>query len=57
MERAKYGINMDVGCMVDWEWIESLKNGGVEGEFVNSRETIVQNFIDYYRSFEADDEW
>ena len=57
LERAKYGINMDVGCMVDWEWIESLKNGGVEGEFVNSRETIVQNFIDYYRSFEADDEW
>lgn len=57
LERAKYGINMDVGCMVDWEWVESLKNGGVEGEFVNSRETIVQNFIDYYRSFEADDEW
>ena len=57
LERAKYGINMDVGCMVDWEWIESLKNGGVEGEFVNSRETIVQNFIAYYRSFEADDEW
>ena len=57
LERAKYGINMDVGCMVDREWIESLKNGGVEGEFVNSRETIVQNFIDYYRSFEADDEW
>ena len=35
LERAKYGINMDVGCMVDWEWVESLKNGGVEGEFVN----------------------
>ena len=57
LERAKYGINMDVGCMVDREWIESLKIGGVEGEFVNSRETIVQNFIAYYRSFEADDEW
>ena len=57
LERAKYGVNMDVGCMVDWEWVESLKNGGVEGEFVNSRETIVQNFIAYYRSFEADDEW
>ena len=28
LEQAKYGINMDVGCMVDGEWIESLKNGG-----------------------------
>ena len=57
LERAKYGINMDVGCMVDWEWVESLKNGGVETEFVNSRENIIQNFIAYYQDFEADDEW
>ena len=57
LERAKYGINMDVGCMVDREWIESLKNGGVETEFVNSREDIVRNFIAYYQDFEADDEW
>lgn len=57
LERAKYGINMDVGCMVDREWIESLKNGGVEEEFVNSREEIVRNFIVYYQDFEADDEW
>ena len=57
LERAKYGINMDVGCMVDREWIESLKNGGIEEEFVNSREIIIQNFIAYYKDFEADDEW
>ena len=57
LERAKYGINMDVGCMVDWEWIESLKNGGVEEEFINPRETIIQNFIAYYHDFEADDAW
>ncbi len=57
LEQAKYGINMDVGCMVDGEWIESLKNGGVEAEYVNSRENIIQNFIAYYQGFEADDEW
>ena len=57
LERAKYGVNMDVGCMVDGEWIKSLKNGGIEEEFVNSREIIIQNFIAYYKDFEADDEW
>lgn len=30
IKRVKYGINMDVGCMIDWEWIESLENGGQE---------------------------
>ena len=57
LERAKYGVNMDVGCMVDGEWIASLKNGGIEEEYVNSRKTVIQNFIRYYRDFEADDEW
>lgn len=57
LEKAKYGINMDVGCMVDGEWIDSLKNGGVEDKFVNSRENIIQYFVSYYKNFEADDEW
>ena len=57
LERAKYGINMDVGCMVDREWIDSLKNGGVEGEFVNPRADIIRSFIAYYKDFEADGEW
>ena len=57
LEQTKYGINMDVGCMVDVEWLESLKNGGVEEEFVRSREDIVQHFVAYYSDFEADDVW
>ena len=57
LEKAKYGINMDVGCMVDGEWIESLKNGGVEDQYVSSRENIIQGFISYYENFEAEDEW
>lgn len=57
LEKAKYGINMDVGCMVDGEWIESLKNGGKEAQYVYPRERIIKNFISYYENFEADDEW
>lgn len=57
LEKAKYGINMDVGCMIDGEWIESLKNGGIEAEYVNSRDNIIQGFISYYENFEADEEW
>lgn len=56
LEQTKYKINMDVGCMVDGEWIESLKNGGVEAEFVRPRADIIQSFITYYQNFEADDE-
>lgn len=57
LEKAKYSINMDVGCMIDWEWIESLKNGGKKDENVNAREEIIDAFIFYYKDFEADDEW
>ncbi len=58
IEKAKYGINMDVGCMVDGEWIDSLK--GIENEYVNSREEIIKHFVTYYQDFGAsdgDDEW
>lgn len=57
LEKAKYGINMDVGCMIDGEWIESLKNGGIEDEYVCSRGDIIKSFVLYYKDFEADDEW
>lgn len=43
--------------MVDGEWIDSLKNGGVEEEYVSSREHIIQGFITYYKDFEADNAW
>lgn len=57
LEKVKRGINMDVGCMIDWEWIESLKNGGVETADVWSKERLVEDFKHYYRNFEADDLW
>lgn len=57
MEAAKQEINMDVGCMIDQEWIDSLKKGGRKGRHVRSRAEILQDIVDYYRDFEADDLW
>ena len=57
IEKAKYKINMDVGCMIDWEWIESLENGGQETDNVRSKEALMDDFKRYYRNFEADDLW
>lgn len=54
IEKAKYGINMDVGCMVDWEWLESLKNNGTETEYCRSRKELTDDFVEYYTDFKAD---
>ena len=55
IEKAKYKINMDVGCMIDIEWIDSLK--GVKSEYIRPRNEIIDDFISYYENFKADDEW
>ena len=47
IKRAKYGINFDVGCMIDGEWIESLLSNDADGQ----RNTIIQYFIEYYCSY------
>ena len=54
LERAKHEINFDVGCMIDQEWIDSLKNGGAGNEFVNPRRAIIHNFVSCYENFTAD---
>ena len=55
IERAKYDLNMDVGCMIDQEWIDSLKNGGIEDEYSRTRDEIIKSFIFYYNDFKAED--
>lgn len=55
LEKAKYGINMDVGCMIDIEWIDSLS--GANDEYTRSRDEIIDSFIRYYKNFKADDEY
>lgn len=57
LEKAKYSINMDVGCMIDSEWIDSLKNGGVETQFTASRQEIINAFVSYYNNFQSEDGW
>lgn len=56
LEKAKYGISFDVGCMIDQEQIDSLKNAGVGDAFVNSKEVLIEKFVSYYQGFKADDE-
>ncbi|MGN1412148.1 MAG: hypothetical protein ACI4WH_06560 [Oscillospiraceae bacterium] len=46
IKKAKYSINMDVGCMVDYQWIENLENGSIA-----DRNAIVNDFIDYYKNY------
>ncbi|MBQ7378426.1 MAG: hypothetical protein IJW70_01950 [Clostridia bacterium] len=51
LEKAKYSVNMDVGSMIDAEWIDNLKNGGLadKDNNIRAREEIVQEFLQYYR--------
>ena len=51
LEKVKYGIDMDVGTMIDGEWIDSLKNGGIEDKYTQTRKEIIKGFVDYYQSW------
>ena len=53
IEKAKYNINFDVGCMIDGEWIESLENNGIEDKKreICSKEEIVEEIVRYYKSY------
>lgn len=51
LEKVKYGIDMDVGTMIDGEWIDSLENGGIEDKYTQTRKEIIKGFVDYYESW------
>ena len=51
LEKVKYGIDMDVGTMIDGEWIDSLENGGIEDKYTQTRKEIIEGFVDYYESW------
>ena len=60
LKHSKYDINMDVGCMIDGDWIESSQNGGMETELIYNRKELIAGFIEYYKNFEVcdlEDEW
>lgn len=48
---AKKSINMDVGTMIDAEWLSSLENDGAEDEYTRSRAVIIDEFIRYYTHY------
>ena len=56
LEKAKYSINMDVGCMIDGDWIESLKNNGQASEYLSECSDLIADFTGYYKNFKADDD-
>ncbi len=37
--------------MIDYEWIESLKNGGIEDNDIKARKDITADFISYYKNY------
>ncbi len=46
LNKVKYGISFDVGCMIDGEWIESLESGDLK-----RRKALVSDFISYYVNY------
>jgi len=49
IKKVKYGINMDVGYMIDGEWINSMAN--IPDEFTRTREEIVKDYVKYYKHY------
>lgn len=48
---AKYSLNMDVGSMIDYEWLSSLENNGKEDKYTRSRAELVEEFVSYYTHY------
>lgn len=51
IKKAKYEINMDVGCMIDIEWIDSLENNGAASKWTPTRECLIARFLDEIRQY------
>ena len=50
LKRVKHGINFDVGCMIDQEWIDSLENGGIQDITTRPKESLISDFVRYYKN-------
>lgn len=48
LEKAKYEFDMDTGCMIDAEWIESLKQDDIHSI---ARQDLIQRFTEYYQHY------
>ena len=52
IEKTKY-INFDIGCMIDGEWIDSMKclSRADTGYDIRDRDELITEFIDYYKAY------
>lgn len=48
--RKAKSLNMDVGCMIDGEWLQSLENDGLsdESNYLRSKDELIREFVRYY---------
>ena len=50
IKKAKYKINMDVGCMINGEWIDSMENATVDYD-IRERGELIEDYIEYYKHY------
>ena len=48
IEMTKYSAHMDLGCMVDQAWIDSLEGNNEDNP---AREELIREFVEYYKNF------
>lgn len=48
---AKHRINFDVGCMIDGDWIDSLRSGGIADGYLPTRDELIMDFVSYYKGY------
>lgn len=51
IEKAKREINFDVGCMIDGDWIDSLRSGGIADGYLPTRDELIMDFVSYYKGY------
>lgn len=51
LKKIKYGISMDVECMIDSEWITCLEHYSDENYDPSQKDELKERFIDYYRKY------
>ena len=49
LNKAKYNISFDVGCMIDSEWIENMDSA--DNDNMAKRNALISEFVEYYKSY------
>ena len=48
---------MDIGAMIDKEWLTSLENGGIADDETRSRDELIADIVMYYMDYEDKLQW